>query len=86
MPLKIYHKDQGFILTGDKTIADEIISRGGIDCTDKPNDYIRRLIHPEFYLQEVVVQPVSEQVEVIESVGQVKQTEEPKRRGRPRAN
>ena len=86
MPSKIYHKDQGFILTGDKTIADEIISRGGIDCTDKPNDYIRRLIHPEFYLQEVVVQPVSEQVEVIESVGQVKQTEEPKRRGRPRAN
>ena len=86
MPLKIYHKDQGFILTGDKTIADEIISRGGIDCTNKPNDYIRRLIHPEFYLQEVVVQPVSEQVEVIESVEQVKQTEEPKRRGRPRAN
>jgi len=75
MPLKIYHKDQGFILTGDKTIADEIISRGGIDCTDKPNDYIRRLIHPEFYTEEIKQEEPT-----------VEPTLEPKRRGRPRAN
>ena len=86
MPSKIYHKEQGFVLTSDDTEIKDMLKRGGIDCTNKPNDYIRRLIHPEFYLQEVVVQPVSEQVEVIESVEQVKQTEEPKRRGRPRAN
>jgi hypothetical protein len=78
MPLKIYHKDQGFILTGDKTIADEIISRGGIDCTDKPNDYIRRLIHPEFYTEEIKQEEPT--------LGTVEPTPEPKRRGRPRAN
>ena len=84
MPSKIYHKDHGFILTSDDTEIKELISRGGIDCTDRPNDYIRRLIHPEFYKEEIKIEPIIEPVLNIEDSVQV--TEEPKRRGRPRLN
>ena len=80
MPSKIYHKDQGFVLTSDDTEIKDMLKRGGIDCTNKPNDYIRRLIHPEFYVDEVVEKIQAVQEEVIQV------TEEPKRRGRPRAN
>lgn len=85
MPSKIYHKDHGFILTSDDTEIKELINRGGIDCTNKPNDYIRRLIHPEFYVQKEVTQPVVEQAEPVEQI-EPEPTEEPKRRGRPRVN
>ena len=80
MPSKIYHKDQGFVLTSDDTEIKDMLKRGGIDCTNKPNDYIRRLIHPEFYADEVVEKIQAVQEEVIQV------TEEPKRRGRPRVN
>ncbi len=81
MPSKIYHKDQGFVLTSDDTEIKDMLKRGGIDCTDKPNDYIRRLIHPEFYVNEVVIESVEEIPTVQEEVIQV--TEKPKKRGRP---
>ena len=75
MPSKIYHKDQGFVLTSDDTEIKDMLKRGGIDCTNKPNDYIRRLIHPEFYTEEIKQEEPT-----------VEPTLEPKRRGRPRAN
>ena len=89
MPSKIYHKDHGFILTSDDTEIKALITRGGIDCTNKPNDYIRRLIHPEFYTAEI-----KQEEPTLGTTGQhwapplgtVEPTEEPKRRGRPRAN
>jgi hypothetical protein len=82
MPSKIYHKDQGFVLTSDDTEIKDILKRGGIDCTNKPNDYIRRLIHPEFYTAEI-----NQEETVLEPTLSTEETTvEPKRRGRPRVN
>ena len=80
MPSKIYHKDHGFILSSDDTEIKDLLKRGGIDCTNKPNDYIRRLIHPEFYTEEIKSEEVEEIPAVQEEVIQV--TEEPKKRGK----
>ena len=87
MPSKIYHKDQGFVLTSDDTEIKDMLKRGGIDCTNKPNDYIRRLIHPEFYKNEEQSSEIpSLQSGKVEEVTQEEVIQEPKRRGRPRAN